>query len=266
MKKFIYIFYLLPLFLVYSCEQPSEEADIPYVPKLVIRGIISNGNSVKDIYVGRTMPVSVKIESSFTDLTDASVAIVWNDLIYPLTHTKNGLYKNDTLQIRRGEKYTLLASWQNLSINAETTVPFPGNISSFALQTQSSDTGKVYFLQGRVFPIADEVYCAAWASLNLDGTIADESKIFSTVVGKNPTGIVNCTTANIPPNFINQSLRKVGAHVFIYDHAFLDFYNTQNLNQVSDAIFGQTGSQIKWNIKGTGIGMFVARIDTLISK
>jgi hypothetical protein len=41
---------------------------------------------------------------------------------------------------------------------------------------------------------------------------------------------------------------------------------SQNLNQVSDAIFGQTGSQVKWNIQGEGIGMFIGRADTLLSR
>jgi hypothetical protein len=95
--------------------------------------------------------------------------------------------------------------------------------------------------------------------------IANESLVFGTVTGNNNSGIVNCTTANIPSNFINVPNSKLIPHVYIYDHPFLDFYNTQSLNQVSDAIFGQTGSQIQWNIKGNGIGLFVGRLDTLIT-
>ncbi len=265
MKKIKYILYLLPLFLFYSCEQPSEEQDIPYIPKLVIRGIISEGNSVHDIYIGRSMPVSVKIDHSFTDLPDAAAAIIWNDKVYPLSHTHNGLYKNDTLQIVRGQKYTLLASWQNLSITAETTVPVPGNITHFALKAQTTDSGKINFLQGRVYPIADEVYCATWVLYdNVNGIAGNESTTFGTVTGKNQTGVVNCTTSNIPSKLINLENTNLIPRVFIYDHPFLDFFKSQNLNQVSDAIFGQTGSQVIWNVKGDGIGLFIGRLDSLI--
>jgi hypothetical protein len=266
MKKLIYIFYLFPLFLFYSCEQPSEQEDIPYFPKLVIRGILSEGKPVQNIYIGRSMPVSVKISSSFTDLTDASAAIIFKDQVYPLTHTHNGLYKNDTLQIIRGEKYSLLASWQTLSANAETTVPVPGKFELFGLQTQGSDSGKIYFLQGKIYPVVDEVYAATWVVLNLFGIVDNESDVFGSVISKNSSGFVNCTTANIPPGFVGFTGTRLVARLFIYDHPFLDFFNSQSLNQVSDAIFGQTGSQVKWNVKGNGIGMFVGRIDTLITK
>jgi hypothetical protein len=260
-----YIIYLAPLFLFYSCEQPSEEDNIPYIPKLVIRGIIVEGNPVNDIYIGRTMPVSVKIDPTFTDLSDAAAVIVHNNQFYPLTYTHNGHYKNDTLKIIRGEKYSLLASWQNLSVSAETTVPLLGYIPPFNMQVQSTSSGQVHFLQSRIIPHSDEVYAATWVLLYLNGGISDESQVFSTVSGKDPSGIVICSTSNIPSNYINQSNTKLIARVFVYDHAFLDFYSTQSLNQVSDAIFGQTGSQIKWNIHGEGIGMFIGRADTLIS-
>jgi hypothetical protein len=212
------------------------------------------------------MPVSVKIDPSFTDLSDASAAIVFRDKVYPLSYTHNGLYKNDTLQIIRGEKYTLLAAWQNLSINAETTIPIPGNISLFTLQSQGSDTGKAYFLQSKVYPIANEVYAATWVLLYLNGIVGSESQVFGSVAGSNQSGYTNCITANIPSNLINFTNSRLVGRMYVYDHPFLDFYNSQNLNQVSDAIFGQTGSQVKWNIKGDGIGMFIGRTDTLITK
>jgi predicted amino acid-binding ACT domain protein len=96
--------------------------------------------------------------------------------------------------------------------------------------------------------------------------VSDESQVFSTVTGKDSRGIAICTTSEIPSNYINMSNTSLTARVYIFDHQFLDFYSTQNLNQVSDAIFGQTGSQVKWNIKGDGIGMFIGRLDTLLSK
>jgi predicted amino acid-binding ACT domain protein len=266
MNKIRYIFYFILLFLFYSCEQPSEEENIPYIPKLVIRGIISEGTSVKDIYIGRTMPVSVKIDPTFTDLTDAAAFIVHNNQFYPLSYTHNGLYKNDTLKIIRGEKYTLLASWQNLSANAETTIPIPGKIPSFSLQVQTTSKGNIHVLQSQIIPFSDEVYAATWVLLYLNNTVSDESQVFSTVTGKDSRGIAICTTSEIPSNYINMSNTSLTARVYIFDHQFLDFYSTQNLNQVSDAIFGQTGSQVKWNIKGDGIGMFIGRLDTLLSK
>jgi hypothetical protein len=266
MKKFIYILYLLPLVLFYSCVQPSEEENIPYIPKLVIRGMISEGIGVKDIYIGRTMPVSVKIDPSFTDLSDAVAYIVYNDQFYPLYYTYNGLYRNDTLQIIRGEKYTLIASWQNLAINAETTIPIVGTIPPFILQSQPSNNNQVHYLQSQIIPHSDEVYAATWVLLYLNGAVSDESLVFGTVTGRDQSGVAVCQTADIPQADINKANTKLSARVYIYDHAYLDFYSTQSLNQVSDAIFGQTGSQIKWNVKGDGIGMFIGEADTLLSK
>jgi Domain of unknown function (DUF4249) len=261
-----YIIYLAPLFLFYSCEQPSEEENIPYIPKLVIRGILVQGKPVTDIYIGRTMPVSVKIDPTFSDLSDAAAVIVHNDQFYPLSYTHNGLYKNDTLKIIKGEKYSLLASWQNLSANAETTVPIPGNIPPFTMQVQASNNGQVHFLESRIIPHSDEVYAATWVLLYLNGSVSDESQVFAGVSGMDASGIAICTTSDIPSNYINQLNTKLSARVYIYDHPFLDFYKTQNLNQVSDVIFGQTGSQVKWNIHGDGIGMFIGRADTLLSQ
>lgn len=261
-KLFLYIVIFSAAAVFFSCEQPVEEEQIPYVPKLVVRAFLKEGTGIKNVYIGRTLPVSVQYSSAFADLTDAGAVIINNNIVYPLKHYGNGLYKNDTLRIVRGEKYYLLANWQDLAASAETVVPRMGTVSSIQLKTEPS-ADKSMFLQTDIIPYSDEVYACTWALFFLNGTISAEADSFGTVAYKKVNGLLSTKSSHIPSYYISNS-SIYGVRLFIYDHEYADFYNTQGSNRVSDAIFGQTGSKIKWNIKGDGIGIFIGEADSLI--
>lgn len=246
-----------------SCEQPVEEEAIPYQPKLVIRGFITEGVSVKDIYIGRTLPVSVKYSSSFANLSDAAAVIINRDLVYPLKHYGNGLYKNDTLRIVSGEKYYFIANWQNLSASAVTMLPTIGRVSNLEMKTEVSVTKKTSYMQANISPFNDEVYGATWVVLLSNGSTYFEADSFANIASKPLNGLMNVRTSIIPQNYISDN-PPLAMRLHIYDHAYADYYNTQGSNKVADAIFGQTGSKIKWNVSGDGIGMFIAKRDTLV--
>lgn len=250
-----------------GCEEVIESEDFPYEARLVIRGLIEEGVPVQNIYIGRTLPVSVPFNQQFADVKTASAGIRYKDSVYVLRHTQNGLYSAPGLPVVQGEKYTILVQYENLFAFAETTVPKFGDILKVVLET-SRDTSAAPVTYGYIAinPVPGVVYGATWVNLGLNDQIFLEADQFNNVVrpvsdnGILPT--IGVVTMPIPRNLLS-SPSSLGARIYAYDDPFYDYFKSQGAGKLSDAIFGQASSVVKWNVKGDGIGIFVSRIRTV---
>ncbi len=269
MKKiFISVFFLLGiLFLIPGCEEIIESEDFPYEARLVIRGQIEEGVPVQNIYIGRTLPVSVPFNQQFADIKNASAGIRYKDSVYVMRHTQNGLYSAPGLPVVQGEKYTLLVQYENMFAFAETTVPKFGDIQKVVLET-SRDTSVAPVTYGYVSinPVPGVVYGATWVNLGLNDQIFLEAEQFNNIVRPiNDNGIfpsIGVVTVPIPGNLLGD-ISSLGCRIYAYDDPFYDYYKSQGAGKLSDAIFGQSSSVVKWNVKGDGIGIFISRIRTV---
>lgn len=263
MKKILYSlsFLIILIFFIISCEQPLEEEEFPYDLKLVIRGVIEPNKLINDIYIGRTLPVSLPYSEEFAIVKDAVGAILVDNVSYPLRHIAKGIYSTDSLFGERGKEYTLLLRWENKSAYATTKIPVIGNISAAYVSQKIIDDENRYYLESTINPFSNEVYAATWALLNLSGVIVNEAKEFESVI-KPMNNNIKVPTVPVPTNILNSG-GPLAIKIYIFDSAYYDYYITQGSNLVSDAIFGQPGSNIRWNVMGDGIGMFIGKADTL---
>ncbi len=261
MKKFKLIILLLPALVFNGCELTLEDDDFPYEPKLVIRSIIEENVLINDIFIGRTLPVAVPFKEDFAMLTDAVGAVVSDGVFYPLRYTGGGVYTTDSLIARRGKTYSLVVRWQDKSITAETTVPVPGTLHSFGIAAFEEEGTTVNVLEANVTPFANESYAATWVLVAFNGAILRESDTFGQVVRSNAGIPVKVRTDIIPPHILGSSQGSVGLRLYVYDPSFYDYFISQGSAQIPDAIFGQSSSNVRWNVKGDGIGMFIGRIN-----
>lgn len=264
-KSLLLVFALTSQLILTNCEQPLGEEEFPYEIKIVVRGIIQKDKVVEDIFLGRTLPVAVPFDEDFAQLKDAVGAIICDGVTYPLRHLQDGNYTTDSLLARSGKTYTLLVQWQNKSVTAETRIPPIGEVVSFG-QLQRTENGQTTtVIESVVAPISNEVYASTWVYLSNAGVQRDEGDEFGnvTTADQNPLGSLKVQTSLIPGSVLS-SEGLIGTRIYIYDNAFYDYYISQGSSQIPDAIFGQPGGNVRWNISGDGIGMFIARNDTLL--
>lgn len=263
MKKFYLYLIIAAVIGITGCEQTAGDEEFPYKLQLVINGVLESGKQIKNIYIGRTLPIGVKYTESFAAITNADVVLAVDSLYYPMKHTGDGYYSCNVIAVK-GKKYSLLVNWEDKFANATTTVPIPGTVTGGSL-VQRVESGKsVNYVEAYITPFRNETYAVTWTILGLTGNIQQEATIFNEVnnaQNSNLTGIVKVLTAEIPKGYITQDL---GVRVYVYDEPYFDYYKTQNSNKVSDAVFGQAGSSVKWNVKGDGIGLFIGR--TIVDK
>lgn len=257
---------LVSLPLLSGCEQVVDEEQFPYEMKLVIRGLLEDGQPIKDIYIGRTLPVAVPFRGDFANLTNAIVSIKVDTLRYILKHSRDGLYSAPAnVRAKAGKTYELLVSWENLSAGAITTIPEAGTIGGVYLLNSINDTGKsVKVMSAEITPRGDETYAATWLSYTQTGQIYTEDNKYNTVVKKlpNTTSLTLIVQSGEVPAAYSSRPQDLGVGIYVYDTAFYDYFKTKGSSKLSDAVFGQPSTSVRWNVQGDGIGMFVGRSKT----
>lgn len=254
-------------FLFAGCEQAVEEEEFPYETKLVIRGLLEDGQDIKEIFIGRTLPVAVPFRADFSNLPDAVVSIRVDSLRYILKHTKDGLYNAPAgVKARAGKTYELLVSWGGYSAGAITKIPDVGSVGGVFMVNSVNDTGKaIRVMSIEVTPRADEAYAATWLAFTQSGQIYTEDIKYNTVVRKLPgatTNTVQILSAEVPASYASKP-QDLGVGIYVYDTSFYDYFKTKGSSKLSDAVFGQPSTSVRWNILGDGIGMFIGRSKTV---
>lgn len=266
-RNFLLIFSLFFGVLLSGCEQVVGEEEFPYEMKLVIRGLLEDGQDIKDIYIGRTLPVAVPFRGDFANLTNAVVSIKVDTLRYVLRHTKDGLYSAPSgVKARAGKTYELLVSWESLTAGAVTKIPDAGTIGGVFLLNSVNDTGKtIKVMSADITPRGDEAYAVTWLAFTQTGQIYTEDNKYNVVVKKLPnvnTTTIQAQSAEITPSYLARP-QDLGVGIYVYDGSFYDYFKTKGSSKLSDAVFGQPSTTVRWNILGDGIGMFVGRSKTV---
>lgn len=266
-RYFVLIILLVFGVLLSGCEQVVGEEEFPYEMKLVIRGLLEDGQDIKDIYIGRTLPVAVPFRGDFANLTNAVVSIKVDTLRYILKHTKDGLYSAPAgVKARAGKTYELLVSWESLSAGAITKIPEAGTIGGVFLLNSVNDTGKsIKVMSADITPRGDEAYAITWLAFTQTGQIYTEDNKYNVVVKKLPnvnSATIQAQSAEITPSYLARP-QDLGVGIYVYDGSFYDYFKTKGSSKLSDAVFGQPSTTVRWNILGDGIGMFVGRSKTV---
>ncbi|MBK7266416.1 MAG: DUF4249 family protein [Ignavibacteriales bacterium] len=267
LRLFPFLLLIVAGFLFAGCEQAVEEEEFPYETKLVIRGLLEDGQDIKEIFIGRTLPVAVPFRADFSNLPDAVVSIRVDSLRYILKHSKDGLYNAPAgVKARAGKTYELLVSWGGYSAGAITKIPDVGSVGGVFMVNSVNDTGKaIRVMSIEVTPRADEAYAATWLAFTQSGQIYTEDTKYNTVVRKLPGAAANTLqilSAEVPASYASKP-QDLGAGIYVYDTSFYDYFKTKGSSKLSDAVFGQPSTSVKWNILGDGIGMFIGRSKTV---
>jgi hypothetical protein len=249
--------------LLIGCEQSSNVSEFPYEPKVVVNCVIQAGRPIDKIMVARTLPIPVNYSDAEAEVRNASVAIATKDTVIVYKYTEPFTYTTSGLVAKTGQTYTLLVQWEDKFATATTTVPRIGVAASPAMKISKESAKVEKYLETKVEQRAGEVYGCTWIAYFANGAVADEAATYAGITGKTSGATVFSRSSTIPENLLGMNL-KYGVRLHSYDPQYYDYYYSQTDNQVSGNIYLRANTNIKWNVHGDGIGMFIAKADTIV--
>lgn len=247
-----------------SCEQ-TVDAQLPYTEQLVIRAILIADSDTPDITITRTLPPLTEYSDNAALVKDAVAYITGpGEKRYKLTYQEsNQKYKVDNLIPKAGESYRLEVTSGGKSAYAQTVIPEPITIEGFELTNELEYENHGYrswiIIVSAIFkPINNYVYISGemnsysgkyymWNIIKQNTDAMKDGKIRIPVIVQQ----TNDTNSYSMKDFI-------GREVFVesYDNQFYAYYNSRSEGNSGNDIFGTSGSNIRWNVKGDGIGIF----------
>jgi hypothetical protein len=272
------------LFCHYGCEEVINNTNLPYEEKLVIRGIVLDGDSIDSLYVGRTLPYeefrfgywnskdSIYVENDLSSFVkDAVVTISVDDQTYPLHYFKSGYYKNDSLVGATGKTYRLHIEWKGKIADAVTTIPETPIVDSVnvaykttAVYTHGSEVE--YSCSAYIHGKVNNIFSFELSHKHIDSNPFDTSYHYTyeystgSAVKKRTQ-----TDYNVPDIFTRKIVEYVNVGyidpqliftIKSYDEPYYKYFlSYKNLNSKDD--FSIEPNPIDWNVSGNAIGMFI---------
>ena len=266
MKKIAYMF-ILVIFFITGCEEELTNTELPYKKQLVVSSFIRQGNDSVQVRVTKTLPPLERYTFEKAKIDDAEVTIYQNGKEYKCTYIENGLYRTFIPgDVQEGDIYDLEVKWQNKKVTSSTFIPGTVKITGFDYTLNDDDyfsrelTGYVIFK-----PNPGEVYSSTndpWQYFDIYYDLGKDVKKYDKV---NPDDELKLEFYR---TFIEQGedpekvLEKLKAAVVSYDTAVYDYIAHRN-EYDGDFLFSTSGTNIKWNVKGDGIGVFSGMNDTV---
>lgn len=239
-----------------ACEEIVDDPGaLPYHEKLVIRGVLENNKQLDTITITRTLPPLDDYNEEQAIVRNALVLVRHDGVTDTLPDRGNSRYFKPGITIRSGSVYELTVEWNGKRATAVTTIPQQPVIQS-ARKVEDSDPfdGRSNYLEATVTARSTEVYGATsrYRYPPPDEHIVTSSSFLYEV--KRPTSDGQ-TLAVRSYSYWDEVTGIEYIIVHSYDAPFYDYYTS--LDQDSGELFGASGRQVKWNIRGDGIGMFI---------
>ena len=250
MKKILFAL----IILLISCEQTVKDPDLPYVEKLVIESIFTEGEIIDSIIITRTLPPLGEYSFEKALVTDAEGYIEIDGEKHELEFNKNQ-YDSD-LTAKVGKKYKLAVRWKNLKAYATTFVPPKVTIDTAVhrfVENEWDENTYTFHLNAVIHPIDNTCYSGK-----------SERHFFYDV--RNNTHKNNSGRILVPffrHDYIISDTTQFKLHdpvkglIYSFDESFYDYFNTRDFGNEEGTIFGISGRNVEWNVKGDGLGLFM---------
>jgi hypothetical protein len=268
-----------------ACEQVVDPVGIPYVERIVVRGIVETGRVIDSIQIMRTLPINevysiekAAIKNAVVTVRSGSGAVGEFQYIGAGRYGQRGA--GDKLVAVAGETYTLNVEWPDKGkrVTATTVAPAPVSIDSLGLVALPMNEwgGVDTVLEATFAPQGNQVYGITHKTLVERGNPNDPSDryyyeaslSYSTerIARRRDTsddGRIRLRT-RYPVWYGGDGAGGKGdtlfAVLYTFDPQFYDYYQTFNSSQdFEGGPFSSGGETIAWNVSGDGIGMFIGR-------
>lgn len=247
-----------------ACEETVTGVTLPYKEQLVIRGLLESGEQIRNIKVEKTLPPLENYNADKARVTDA-LLIVSDGNISDTLISAVGSYFSNSLKAEAGKTYTLTAKWKGHTATAQTYVPHKVAYDEveFKIIRESSNgwfSNKVEFF-ATTTPEQNLVYQGA-----ISGDYGYElgyNDDLHRYEERDANGKLKVVFGEyyfddfVDSNYVKQYIKNAKFVLLAYDKQFYDYFVTRYNGETSEGIFGNSGLNVAWNIKGDGIGMFI---------
>jgi hypothetical protein len=276
MKIFARLVVLIAIARMAGCQSPVYDADVQFVERLVVKGVLTPGKTVSGISIGRTLPVTTIPHPEDFEVHDATATIVVDGIRYSLRHVGNGLYENGTLVAFSGKSYDLSVEWNGHKAVAHTLVPFLPDTTALVLSrpyVPYYSNMYRYILDAALAPHAGETYGGGWSHTIVRANYPNDSLIYDPIPetftnsvlirsreiqsdGKAHLAIEGYLSPSTSPLIIDTLWVTISS----FDEQFYDYYySSGSPTSFEELVLGIVPGAITWNVSGDGIGMFIGK-------
>jgi hypothetical protein len=279
-----------------GCAQ-TNLIDIPdtnvaaFQEKIVIFGLLSVGDTLQNIQIAHTIPVSEEPTDAKTAVKNAVVTLTVEDKIYPMLlqpqqirrdrissgeKDERSLYMCPQLVTKAGTRYSIEVRWNNKIATAETVTPQPSSLVSHRFYLRPRGNFQEMVLEGTIQPRPRSVYFLNQRHSRERGKFGAPEDFFGNVGEpiRNEDARANLAVfqSYIPLAFNQQLWDSLfvytsEASIYVYDAPMWEYY-TSTRQRSADIISIPRTQNPAWNVQGDGIGMFigVATTTTVLPK
>jgi hypothetical protein len=263
------------LCLLAACQQAVEsEVQIPYEEKIVVRGLLVAGELLSDVQISRTLPPLDVFSYEKVFLANAQASVTVDGKAYSLalqapfnttptvSPVQRSMYAATGVRVESGKVYQLEVRWNGHTARAQTTVPFPADVSFPQLfinvvpsATLPNVRDTVLTVQANVKARSGEVYrIGAQMTGGTNATRSATDAVRATMDGQ--MVILRTDVWRNVVRFLANPATRITAFVENYDPQFFDYFQTRTRGGQPD-ILNPSGPNIEWNVSGDGVGVFV---------
>ncbi len=267
MKQRILILLFISFLFYSGCEQNVVENDLEFKEKVVVRALLEAGKPI-EVYFAKTLPLQHQYDTAKANLDNVEAVILRQGVEHKLEHIKDGRYRAGSLIAENGEVYKLIAEWEGKEITAETKVPSSTTFQNGRMTlTIENETDSVYHIEGLLTPREGAVYGVTWSIFNAQSQFSFEDNVIPVLLREEDKDLQNrllLRTRQIPTATLKEWRNSIFIRVHAFDEQFYNFFITQDANRATSNIFSQSGINLRWNVTGDAIGMFIGKTDFLI--
>jgi hypothetical protein len=255
-KVILGLFLLIPFT---SCEEDVvDTSGITYKEQLVIKAFLFAGENATNIQITRTLHPLENYEYEKALVKDAKVAIIHNNQRYNLAYNSySQTYENSEIIFKEGETYYLDASWKNLKATSRTTIP-AFEIAKTYYNFERDKEGYYWLMLINAVPTGNN-YCSFGGVVSEQNTYMDYDGLIDNFSDASLSVICGVRWfSSIADSSYQISLAKQDTYFLTaFDRSLWDYKTTRWAGSSGEDIFGNSGANVKWNINGDGIGLFI---------
>ena len=244
-----------------ACEQEVANPNLLYEPKLVVRAFLFANETPNGITVSmmqHPLASSNNLQNSF--IRDAEVIISTQGINYKCNFDGTSYYCDDLL-LQAGQTYHLSVKYKGMTATATTIIP-AFEIDSVYYNVKESGNywyryrGEMYAKISSPQPLSCYATKIVYYAVDANNTSYYH---YETMINYNPSSnsdiLLDINGAYSLASFNHWA--NSWRHTFIaFDEQMHKYYTTSDNNEDWD-LFGTSGVNPIWNVKGDGIGLFI---------
>ncbi len=244
--------------LAVGCEEIVDDpGTLPYEEKLVIRSIVEAGKGMDSILITRTLPPLDAYVEEKAWVHNALVLVRHNGITDTLIDGGRGRYYKPGIVPQPGGVYELDVVWNNKHASAVTRIPqYPTIISTRRNHKTNRWGDQIDVLEARIKPFPGTVYSSTYMYYIPGMPGYTESTYINELYRLSDT--TSTGELVIPTESYNYSSGHIDYKISVqaYDEAYYAYFTSYINGNDDDGPFSQNRN-VKWNVQGDGIGMFI---------